>query len=493
MTPEQFQAIATDPAVFQEEVILPGVDGEARFGDIMADFQRERFAAINPALVAIANGKRPEIGRHFWEATKGCSKDTDLAICLLWLLAFSGRPLVCQVGAADQDQADELRLAAKAIVGLNPWLAEVISVQASEIVCKRTDSTCTIVPADVAGSHGSRPDVLIINELSHITRREAAENWRDNAAKVNRGLVVIATNAGLENTWQFDWREEARTSDRWFFHQWAKPSPWIDPAEVAESERRNSRARHLRLFWGVWARGVGDALDPDRIDARIVLAGPADCTPEGWVTIGGLDLGVKKDHSAFVVVGINGTARRISLFNCQSWAPLGGQVQLPEVRAAIAAANRRYGLKEVWFDPSQALLMAQDLQLEEAIYMRERVFSGANLNAMATALLEVFRGGTIDLFNDAQLIDDLKRLNIVERQFGMKLEAPADTTRGHCDRALALAITLPAAIEATKRSTEPEIIYGGLTLCPLDGSDPSTPVPGWTHTARGRRNQSWFV
>lgn len=461
MTPEQFQIVASDPAVFQAEIIIPGVDGSARFGDIMASFQRERFAAINPALVAVANGKKPEIGRHFWEATKGCSKDTDLAVCLLWLLAFTRRPLVCQVGAADQEQADELRLAAKAIVGLNPWLAEVVAIQASEIVCKRTDSTCTIIAADVAGSHGSRPDVLVINELSHISRREAAENWRDNAAKVNRGLVILATNAGYENSWQFTWREEARTSPRWHFHQWAQPSPWIDPEEVAESERRNSRARHLRLFWGVWARGSGDALDPDSIDARITLDGPFTSKPDGWTAIGGLDLGVKRDHSGFVVLGADPRTQKVNLMASLSWAPVAGQVQLPEVREAIIQANRTFGLKEVWFDQNQALLMAQDLR-GEGISMQEMPFAGSNLNKMASAMLEAFRGGAINLYDDPPLIDDLKRLNIVERQFGMKLEAPADTTRGHCDRAFALAIALPASIEAASRDVQDDGTIGPL-------------------------------
>lgn len=490
MTPEQFQAIATDPAAFQEEIIIPGVDGAARFGDIMADFQRERFAAINPALIAVANGDKPEIGRHWWEATKGCAKDSDLAVCLLWLLAFTRRPLVCQVGAADQDQADELRLAAKAIIGLNPWLAEAVLIQASEIVCRRTESRCSIIAADVAGSHGARPDVLIINELSHITRREAAENWRDNAAKVNRGLVVIATNAGYENSWQFAWREEARTSARWSFHQWAEPSPWIDPEEVAESERRNSRARHLRLFWGVWARGAGDALDPDTIDSRIVLTDLLTRRPDGWFVIGGLDLGVKRDHSAFVVLGADCHSQRVKLMHCQSWAPIGGQVQLTEVREAVLAAHRRFGLMEVRFDPNQALLMAQELRTE-GLSMEEMAFAGANLNTMASAMLEAFRSARIDLYDDPPLIDDLKRLNIVERSFGMKLEAPADTTRGHCDRAFALAICLPRALELCSRHPGDGMI-GPLVMGQIIGQHSGNTTPaGWIKSER-RRDSLWY-
>src|SRR4051794_22757350 len=113
---------ASDPIAFAEALTIQSARGRARFGDVMADFQRERFTAIAPALVAVAKGEQPPIGRFWWEASKGCSKDSDLAVCILWLLAFSGRPITAQVGAADQDQADELRKAAKGILFCNPWL-----------------------------------------------------------------------------------------------------------------------------------------------------------------------------------------------------------------------------------------------------------------------------------------------------------------------------------------------------------------------------------
>ncbi len=65
---------------------------------------------------------------------RSASKDTDLAICLLWLLAFSPRSLACQIGAADEDQADELRKAAKGILRANAWLSGTIDIQANRII-----------------------------------------------------------------------------------------------------------------------------------------------------------------------------------------------------------------------------------------------------------------------------------------------------------------------------------------------------------------------
>src|SRR5262249_15775492 len=157
----------------------------------------------------------------WWERTKGASKDTDLAVQLLWLLGFSGRSLTIQCGAADADQADELRKAAKQILRLNAWLAAGVTINEMVLLNPRTDSRCEIIPAEGGGSDGARADLVILNELSHIQKREFAENLLDNAAKVPHGVVCIATNAGFNPSWQWDWRERARTSaekgERWYF------------------------------------------------------------------------------------------------------------------------------------------------------------------------------------------------------------------------------------------------------------------------------------
>ena len=116
---------ASDPFAFIESLALPSPSGERRFGDCMADFQRKRFKALTPALLALAAGAKPDIGRHCWDATKGASKDSDAAAGILWALAFSPRPLTIQVGAADQSQADELRKAAKARLRPKPWLSSI--------------------------------------------------------------------------------------------------------------------------------------------------------------------------------------------------------------------------------------------------------------------------------------------------------------------------------------------------------------------------------
>jgi hypothetical protein len=130
--------------------------------------------------------------------------------------------------------------------------------------------------------------------------------------------------------------------------------------------------------------------------------------------------------------------------------------------------------------------MAQELR-QQNIRMEEMAFVGANLGKMASAILDAFRSGKLGLYDDPALIDDLKRLNIVERSWGLKLEAPADKALGHCDRALALSICLPAALEPASEPPRDDGTIGSILGGHLAG-------PKWNGVpfgyVQGRRRDS---
>jgi hypothetical protein len=443
----------SDPNKFRDDLLIQTGRGVVRFGDAMAPFQRNDFANLDSGFVTLACGGVPALRRYFITRTKGGSKDSDLAVEMLFLMAYAQRPVRIQIGAFDSDQADEIRLIVKQILGLdgpvNRLLASRIVVQTDGFLCKKTGVEATCLTSDHLGSHGARPDVLLLNELSHIRNKEFAETLMDNADKVPSSIVVIATNAGCIDSWQYEWRRIAVESPRWYFSELNEPAPWVSEADLAESRRRNPPSRFDRLWGGKWVRGSGDALDLQTIEQAVVLDGPAKrCEPD-CIMAAGLDIGVRRDHSSICAVGYHRTSERFFLGECLAWTPTRGhEVDLQAVENAVVQLHAKFNLRVVGYDPSQAIHMAQRLN-RRGVRMQEVPFVGRNLHTMAETLIELFNARAIDLYDDPALIRDLGRLSIAEKPYGFRLEAVADAS-GHADRATALAIALPILRDLVK-------------------------------------------
>ena len=67
-------------------------------------------------------------------AAAATRKTTDLAVTAVWALAFATRPLRGYCYAADKDQARLLRDAMETLVRLNPWLGDILTVEAHRVV-----------------------------------------------------------------------------------------------------------------------------------------------------------------------------------------------------------------------------------------------------------------------------------------------------------------------------------------------------------------------
>lgn len=453
---------ADSPMAFWEDIEVD-CGRVAPFGQLMADFQRDWLSRLARSALALSRGEMPEFPRVLLEMTKGIGKDLYISLLILWLLAFSRVSRRIQLAAVDAEQADEMRLWARDTLRHNPLLAGRVEIQSDRLLCRATSSQADILAADVAGSHGSRPDLCVINEFSHVTKWEYVQNLLDNASKRPHGMVIIAGNAGMIDSEAWKLREMARelsleSSPRWLHLRYAQPAPWLDPREIAEAKRRNSLSRYNRLWWGIWSTG-GDALDGDDINAAIRTdLAPMQGHQNGYGFVGALDLSVKQDHSAFVVLANHPLTQRIRLASCQNWKPeTQGKVDLMAVEEAVFAAWRRFNLSVVAYDPYQCELMAQRLT-RRGVRMAEYPFTPKNLDRMATVLLDVFRSRRIDLYPDQQLITDLGRLSVQERAYGQRLVAPRDE-HGHADRAVALSIGLPFAMDVPAHVGQP---WGGL-------------------------------
>lgn len=448
--------------------------GPQPFHECATDFQIKVLEDIAPSLEAEQRGEMPLVRRVWLERTKKASKDTDLGSILSWFVAFPTRPMFLQVGAADRDQAGIVKRRINDILYYNPWLNDFIEVKSYEILSKSGLAQIEIVAADIAGSHGETPDVLVLNELSHVTKWEFIQNLMDNAAGVPQGMILAATNAGIIGTKAHKLREQAKESKNWYFHTFQEPAPWLTQEDLEEAKQSNSPSRYKRLFKGVWSSGKGDALDENDIDrcfARGNKIGPIYEPNPDHVYVAGLDLGVSHDHSGAVILGVHREAQKVQLAQMKSWKPSVRMYDKLEVDLQ-AVEDWCFSMwkvfRVVWFgyDPTQAKLMAQRL-MRRGVPMREFTFaSGPNLTDMAVSMIQSIEDGTLDCFDDEEgsLRRDFGKFNIVERLMGgrvdkdtgekpasYKLVAVSDEF-GHADVGTALAIALPRAMKILEMS-----------------------------------------
>lgn len=498
--------MAASPMLFISNLFVqPG----RRYHDVMADFQRRDFPVLCKSFLAVVAGVKPDPPRLWIERTKGCSKDTDLSALVLHALLFSPRPIEIQIAAADQDQADELRKAANVLVRLNKHLIpKHIEVLASGIRNTLTGSACEVLTADDDGSHGKRPDVVILNELTHIKNENFALTLLDNATKMPNCVVVIATNAGHVGTWQERQRNIAIESDRWYFSKVDRPAPWIDPAELEDAKKRNHPNRFARLFMGEWTSDTANAISGDDLRAAITSARPTRRTEMQY--FGGLDLGHTRDAAAFVVLsrsvgrevrkavehsrlspvfeamadlGIIDTAPqddyqstwvegdgRLMVHAVHLWKPTPGRpVSFEAVEASVIAAHREYKLAWLWVDPWNAAQMLERFG-KAGVPSGKLDFVAANLQRMATETMNCFRDRQISIPdcvpNATDLIADLRAVKCLERQQGFRLIAPrrnTDEGTRHGDAATALQLALVAAADGCCRAASQTV--AGPLLC----------------------------
>ncbi len=172
--------------------------------------------------------------------------------------------------------------------------------------------------------------------------------------------------------------------------------------------------------------------------------------------IGALDLGIHRDHAAFVAFGLDCIAKRAAMLYAQRWNPAdfpGHKISLMQVRDEVYSNCRRLGVRGVAFDPWQAELMGEELAAL-GVPMFPYEFSPKHCDDMARELKAFFVDRKIDLYREESLIKDLYRLQFKDKGMASKLVAPRDEN-GHCDMGTAVAIVLPW-VAGTLRDFSPE-------------------------------------
>jgi hypothetical protein len=457
-----YQAASADSFLtFVRGLTIPSSTGPVLFDDVMAPFQRECFEDLAPSLPAIKDGRMPPRRRYWIERTKKSSKDCDVSACLIWLMAFSDRPLLGQVCAANSEQARIIEDRAAAFLHYNSWLnihVEILQRMIRSRKLPREIRTQIEATGSAGAAQGPTPDILILNELVHVERWSVMEAHMNNADGVPQGVAVVATNAGIRGSKAEVWRKNAFANRaRWSVHVWSKLAPWISREDMEDAKRRDPiGAEFARLWKGRWISGVGDAVDEDSIDRAFRVDGPLEGPEPGWRYLAGLDLGVSHDHAGVAVLGVHEGEQRLRVARIAAWEPSVPndkgilEVDCDAVEAECKHLTRLFRIEWFGYDPAAGgSFMAQRLR-KINVPMREMTFASmTNQTAMATSFVKAMKDGRLECYEDdeGRLRRDFGKFTIVHRPPSKyKLEAVSDEF-GHADVGVALIIPLPRAIE----------------------------------------------
>lgn len=457
--PEILRRAPREPLFFLQSLKIPSGQGPKRFRKVIQPFQLEAFQVMMKSLSDVANWNKPERRRIWIERTKKASKDSDIAAALCWLMAFCERPVKVQVVAANYNQASIIENRAVELLYYNPWLRERVEIVKGEIRRKdRKKEIWTHIEATNTGreAHGETPDVLVLNELVHVAKWDVMETHMNNADGVPQGIVIVATNAGIKGSAAWKWRINAlEKGSQWWAQIWHKVAPWINDEDVEEARRRDPiGAQFARLWRGEWISGAGGALTEADIDAVFVRKGPTKQAQRDWVYLGGLDLGVSKDHAGVVIVGVNKKLKKLRVARIRGFAP---SLEVDGKREVDGDLVKRMVLKlgklfrVIWFgyDPAAGgSFMAQDLR-RAGLNMVEVKFGRIKCQTeMATTLVQLLKAKLLEAYEDKEgrMRRDFGKFGIEHRPpSGYKLTAVSDEF-GHADVGIALAMLLPRAV-----------------------------------------------
>ncbi len=424
----------------------------SRWIEVAADFQ------LADAL-AVLEGDRPY---QFLTRARGASKTTDLAaVALSDLLTLPTADRLYWV-AADSDQGS---LALDAIAGFaarSNWIGSRIEVQSRKVVATATGASLDVLAADAAGAYGLLPRAVYADELAQWADTPAPRRlWEaisTAVAKRSDARLVVLTTAGDPAHFAARILDHAKTSDLWRVNEVPGPSPWADPARLGEQKARLTESAYARLFENRWTAAEDRLTTLESVRECVGHEGPLDYDRTFDYVIG-LDIGLKRDRTVAVVAHREGSKivlDRIAVWQGSRLRP----VKIEAVEEWVVQASESFGKARIVADPWQSIGLLQRLR-KGGHRAEEFTFSQSSVGRLASTLYGLLRDHNLSLPDDADLIDELAHVRLIEKSPGV---FRMDHDPGcHDDRAVALALAATSLLkerEFAAPSVGPDIWNG---------------------------------
>ena len=330
---------------------------------------------------------------------KGNGKTTLFAALAIWHL-MTVPDARCYIAAASRDQASIMYQHALGFVKRNPELEELIVVKAGYRELRTMSGTgfVRVLASDSNTADGIAPTLFLCDELHRHKTSDLYTVAMNGLDKRNGKMVTISTAGAsldsplgklreraylLKDQTKDDFHLRAASDDGHFVvHEWSVPvgEPTDDVSVVKRANpssfvtvqslkrRRESPSTHerdwLRFACNQWVGNIEDAwLEP----GRWALLGDSDMLiPEHHEVFVGVDIGLRHDTSAVVVVGQREDGRWM-VESTVFVPPEGGELELAKVEEHIMGLHDYYSVQAVVYDRWAFSRSAQELQSRGAI------------------------------------------------------------------------------------------------------------------------------
>lgn len=314
---------------YLDHVVINSAPEPKRFGLVREPWQDELLAFKIPAFEYLAGMNKEYTGptSFFDVLPRGHDKSSLEGRLLSWLLIASRKPISAYVLAADADQGSLILEAMETEARLNPWIREQLKF--SKRAVTGPAGTVKVIPADSSGAFGLRGNIYICDEITNWPDR-GYEMWKaviSGREKVPGSLFCILTNAGLLDTWPYEYKMKIAEDPDWvLYEKEGQLASWMNKERVDKLRLLLPPSESARVYDNKWIDPAEehDYLKRTEVDAcveeakRLGLFIQFHREPEVNNYIVGLDYGAKRDRTALCVLHVD-KERRVIVDRLDVW------------------------------------------------------------------------------------------------------------------------------------------------------------------------------
>jgi hypothetical protein len=430
--------------------LVEACDDPHLFGVELTPRQRE-------LLVSVETG--PPL--HVWALGRRSGKTLLAALIGLWTcllrpeLAERVRQHEYRYAVAVATNLRQSRLfvgAARSVVEASSLLSPLVESVSDEEITFRNRTVLAAFPCTSRGGRGWPIACLLLDEAAHMLDtdgNQAAEPvYRALAPSVaqfgERARIIVASSplgvdgffAGLYHT-----AGKGELAGAVCAHASTTATRPDFPAAVLDLERARDPEAFRSEYEALFVGAGGAYLAPDRIASSV--KGRQELEPGDVADpLAAVDLGFIADATALTIVGRDPHERpRLRLALARAWRPDLGPLGFGPTLDEIAALCRTYGVTRLYADQHSAAAAVEHLA-RHGIRTTIVPTTAQSKSEMFASLKTRLYGGTLELYEQPELLDELRRIETVSTPGASTVRIRRlGTSHGDIATALALAVS----------------------------------------------------